>query len=294
MIEIVDEGARIRNAVFWSRDGGCIVAGDLEADEENLAQSLIFVLKEGAQPAFRFLEWIAHAACLLPGGQAALIGSDEGRLLKVSPAAIDEEHITFADGSTTPFVLRSLSLIDEQVIGVGMSGLIISRRSDGLWNRVAGPKSGRPGLEAADGFSLDEVYAVGWEGALLWLQGDKLTDCAAPCSVILTDVVCAADGLVYVCGQEGLLLRGRHMRWEVICEGATEENLWAVASFNGRIYVATILSLYTIEDDALVPVDFGEDPPTSCYELFVRDGLLWSIGREDIVRFDGSSWTRVA
>ena len=294
MIEIVEQGARIRNAVFWSPDGGCVIAGDREADEENLAQSLIFILSNREQPTFRFLEWIAHATCLLPTGEEALVSSDEGRLLTTSPTAIEEGHIAFADDWKGPIVLRSLSLIADHVFGVGMGGMIIHRRRDGLWERIAGPENSRPGLEAADGFSLDEIYAVGWDGALVWLQGNRVSDCSAPASVILTDLTCAEDGLVYVCGQDGVLLRGRRMRWEVICEGATGENLWAIASFKGKIYVATILSLYTIEDEGLVPVDFGEDPPTSCYEIFVRDELLWSIGREDIIRFDGSSWTRVA
>jgi hypothetical protein len=294
MIEIVKQGALIRNAVFWSPDGGCIVAGDKEADEENLAQSLIFVLADEKQPTFHFLEWIAHAICLLPTGGEALVSSDEGRLLTVSPASIDEGHITFAEGWKRPIVLRSLSLIAAQVFGVGMNGLIIRRRSDGLWERTAGPDFDRSGLEAADGFSLDEIYVVGWDGTVVWLQGNRLVDCSAPTSVILTDIACADDGFAYACGQEGVLLRGRRDRWEVICAGATDENLWGIADYRGKIYVATILSLYTVEDAGLAPVDFGEDPPTSCYKLFVGHGFLWSIGREDILRFDGSVWMRVA
>ena len=91
-----------------------------------------------------------------------------------------------------------------------------------------------------------------------------------------------------------MILRGRNAVWEVICENATNENLWDVAWFKGRVYVATILCLYTIDGDELVPVNFGEDPPTSCYRIFVDGQFLWSIGREDILRFDGSVWTRVA
>ena len=140
MIEIVEQGARIRNAVFWSPDGGCVIAGDREADEENLAQSLIFILSNREQPTFRFLEWIAHATCPLPTGEEALVSSDEGRLLTTSPTAIEEGHIAFADDWKGPIVLRSLSLIADHVFGVGMGGMMIHRRRDGLWGEDRGSR----------------------------------------------------------------------------------------------------------------------------------------------------------
>ena len=294
MIPIVDQGAKIRNAVFWAAGEGCIIAGDHEADEQNLAQSLIFVVADGRKPMFRFLEWIAHAACLLPDERGALISSDEGRLLTVSGGSIDEGRITFSDGFAGRIVIRSLLKIDKQVFGVGMSGLIVRRRADALWDVVEMPRPTRPGIEAIDGFTATELYAVGWNGALLWLDGATTVDNASPTSVILTSICCAEDGFAYACGQEGVILRGRQARWDIICKNATDENLWDIASFRGVVYVSTILSLYIIHEDSLVPVVFGDDPPTSCYKIFVHDQFLWSIGREDILRFDGSNWERLA
>lgn len=294
MIPIVEQGARIRDAVFWSGDDGCIVAGDQEADEQNLAQSLIFVLSEHRQPAFRFLEWIAHTACLLPDDQGALVAGTDGPLLTVSSGSIKEGRIVFADGFEGPFTLRSLRRIGDEAFGVGMSGLIIRRLPDTRWELLQRPRRGLPGLEAIDGFATTELYAVGWNGALLRWENSSFRPCPAPTSVILTGICCAGDGLAYACGQDGVILRGRYAAWEVICPEATRENLWDIAWFKGRSYVSTVLSLYVIDDDDLVPVDFGEDPPTSCYRIFVHDGFLWSIGREDILRFDGLRWVRVA
>lgn len=294
MIEIVDQGARIRGAAFWSPDDGCIVAGDLEGDDQNMSQTLVFEVADNAVARYQLLDWIAHAACPIPHAAAALVVEDRGRLLVVRPGSMDEEQVQFADRPTPAIVLRGLRVIQEEIFAVGMSGLVLRRRGDALWDCLAPPTRGKPGLEAIDGFSLDEIYAVGWKGALLELQPSAMIPQTAPTSVILTDVACAGDGQVYACGQNGVLLRGRHKRWAVICEGATDENLWSVAWFKNRLYVATILSLYTVEDDALVPVRFGEDPPTSCYRLTIAHGYLWSVGREDILRFDGENWLRIA
>lgn len=294
MIPIVEQGAKIRNAVFWAGDRGCIIAGDKEADEQNLAQSLIFAVGEYGRPRFRFLDWIAHAACLLPGDKAAIVSSAKGRLLIVSGDTIQDGQIVFSDGSEEPFVLRSLRKIGTEVFGVGMSGLILQRRMDGLWEFVERPEAGHPGLEAIDGFATTELYAVGWNGALQWRDHSATVRNLSLTSVILTSVCCTEEGIAYACGQDGVILRGRHAKWEIICDGATDDNFWDIISFKGSIYVSTILSLYNIRENKLVLVDFGDDPPTSCYRLFSHGQYLWSIGRDDILRYNGARWTRIA
>lgn len=295
MIDIVEQGARIRNAAFWTADAGCIVAGDKEGDDENLAQSLIFIIPARGKPSYRLLDWIAHAICLLPGNkEGALVSSDEGRLLTVTERSVDEGQIAFTDRKSRHIVLRSLKLYNERIYAVGMNGLVARLRDDGLWDAVVEPAPGRSGLEALDGFSDSEIYVAGWKGMLAELQGTSMTLHTTPTTVILTDIVCAGDGHVYVCGQNGVLLRGRRSQWEVICEDATQENLWSVEWFEGRLYIATILALYTVANNTLIPVDFDGDPPTTCYRLTKSKGFLWSIGREDIMRFDGTTWIRVA
>ncbi|MNG31651.1 hypothetical protein D3C84_1174960 [compost metagenome] len=51
--------------------------------------------------------------------------------------------------------------------------------------------------------------------------------------------------------------------------------------------------LFTLDQDKLLAVDFGEDSPNSCYHLSAADGVLWSIGGKDIMAFDGNNWTRI-
>ncbi len=50
--------------------------------------------------------------------------------------------------------------------------------------------------------------------------------------------------------------------------------------------------LFTLEGNALVPVDFGEIGTPTCYNLTTAEGVLWSIGRDDVASFDGTTWRR--
>ncbi len=48
-------------------------------------------------------------------------------------------------------------------------------------------------------------------------------------------------------------------------------------------------ALYTLTDRGLVPVDFGDDEPASCYRLTSAEGVLWSVGPDDVFSFDGTT-----
>jgi hypothetical protein len=106
-------------------------------------------------------------------------------------------------------------------------------------------------------------------------------------------VFCAWDGEVYICGQRGILLKGRGARWEVIEQQETQEDLWDLQWFNGKLYLSTTRMLYTLEGDRLERVETGDEIAGSCYHLDAADGILWSIGAKDILQFDGQEWTRI-
>ena len=49
--------------------------------------------------------------------------------------------------------------------------------------------------------------------------------------------------------------------------------------------------LYGLEKDGLQVVDFGYDSPATYHHLSVGKGVIWSDGEEDIMSFDGKTWT---
>ena len=147
-------------------------------------------------------------------------------------------------------------------------------------------------FESIDGFSEQEIYTVGWEGEIWQYNGDLFTQRNSPTELALYKVRCEPDGFAYTCGQLGTLLRGRNDQWEVIEHDSTEEDLWGMEVFDGQLYVSSTNFVYRLEDGKLVPVDFGDDVPRTCYHLSAADGIMWSIGSKDIMEFDGSNWKR--
>jgi hypothetical protein len=111
--------------------------------------------------------------------------------------------------------------------------------------------------------------------------------------VVLVDVCCGGDGYVYACGSDGVLIRGKRGKWNVIEMADFSESLWSVAWYAGHLYAASMDNVFVLGDDGLAPVYMGEDFAKSCYDLVVGAGVLWSIGAKDVMSFDGQEWTRI-
>ena len=148
------------------------------------------------------------------------------------------------------------------------------------------------GFEAIDGFSEQDLYAVGWQGEVWHCAKGRWERQSSPVNIILSAVCAAGDKLVYACGQSGTLIRGRAGAWEQINTDGVVDDLWDVRWFEGKLYVASMSTLYVLFPDGLHPVDFGKEAPRSCYKLTDAQGVLWSVGQENVFSFDGKAWTR--
>ncbi len=108
----------------------------------------------------------------------------------------------------------------------------------------------------------------------------------------MTTVKCT-ETEVHVGGHGGVLLRGRGNAWEILDQQATSDDIWDLEWFQGILYVSTLSGVFRWSGDGLEAVDFGPDLPKTTYQLTAADGVLWSVGRHDIMAFDGSCWKRI-
>lgn len=160
---------------------------------------------------------------------------------------------------------------------------ILAQRKRGPWN----------GFEAIDGFSGEDLYAVGDEGEIWHYDGASWSQCESPTTENLTDVRCLDDGKVWVCGDGGVVLRGDRNGWDVVWDNPEpSEAWWSLERFQGQVYVAGAEFLGRIEKNRIVPVETGVAGLTA-QSLHHKDGTLWSIGAEHILAFDGSTWREV-
>ncbi|QDH69209.1 WD40/YVTN/BNR-like repeat-containing protein [Marilutibacter alkalisoli] len=223
-------------------------------------------------------------------GQVKLAGSGD----------LHEEQIgTSPDAIRARGPLRGVRTIGEHVYAVGMNRQVWRRDDAHQWRSI--DEGARPatdshavvGFEAVDGFSETDIYAVGWDGEIWHYDGSAWQQKPSPTNIVLTRVLCADDGTVYASGRKGLLLGGRGDSWEVIDHASMIDDIWDLAWYQDKLYLSTMYGLFTLDQDKLLAVDFGEDLPDSCYRLSASDGVLWSIGSKDIMAFDGDSWARI-
>ncbi len=151
------------------------------------------------------------------------------------------------------------------------------------------------GFEAIDGYNEREIYAVGHEGEIWSFDGKMWHAVESITNLILLGLHCSTDGFTYICGQAGIIIRGRNDTWEQLSLVGTTQDLYDITNFQGNVYVATLNVLYVINGNRLLPVDFGEevDVPFTFYRFLLVPDRLITIGAKDVMSFDGKTWSRI-
>ena len=246
-------------------------------------------------------EWNAIGVTVSYKPIAQMIAVGEwGDVLCIGSGDTHDEHV--AVGSKRPPVdrgpLTSARRISDLIYAVGMDRQVYRRGGINAWAEI-GPGV-RPeeaedlkGFQAIDGFNEKDIYAVGWDGEVWHYDGASWTQLPSITNLVLVDVCCAGDGMVYAIGREGLLIKGRNDKWEIVDTDDLSEDLWSLAWFEGQLYISSMYSVYTLEKKGLAEVSMGKDTPGTCHRLSAADGVLWSIGAKDIMAFDGKTWTRI-
>lgn len=183
--------------------------------------------------------------------------------------------------------------IDNELYICGQSSQVY-RHSNGAWTDIspAGTKVGSPTLESLDGLSHDNIYAVGEKGHILHYDGSRWSTLDSPTNRPLSRVLCTREDEVYACGNDGLLLVGNRHGWQVIDTQRTV-NFWDMVLYNGHLYLAHVHGLVRYDGQDFVDVDTGIDPAPGAHKLDVGDGLLYSFGVDDLLKFDGKRWERL-
>jgi hypothetical protein len=196
-------------------------------------------------------------------------------------------------------LMRGIRGIGKTVFAVGMGRQAYRRDGVNVWTSIDQTARPKPGdqtvysFESVDGFSEEDLYSVGRKGEIWRYDGKIWRQLDSPTNLILTNVCCAGDGSVYVCGRLGMLIRGRANRWEVLEHQVTQDDLWGLAWLGDQLYISSMRGIYSLDGNSLRPVAFGDDLPTSYYHLSARDGVLYSIGAKDVMMYDGKKWTRI-
>lgn len=289
-------GLTIRTAVARLSDRGYIAAADTKL-EMGEPHAIIFKWDKG-----KFSQgdrnYNAHSLCIINEPEWGFVDISEqgyygvttangltcGDILESSqPPSKETRHGGF----------RSVSEIAGRAFAVGLRGLVYRLDELKLWMRIDDGLPKTFNIQAIHGFDATDIYAAGRDGEVWHYDGKAWDKLDMPTNANLTSVKCAADGKVYITGHSGTLLCGSGETWDVINHESTDDDLWDVEWFKDKVYVSSMSSVYRLEGQRLVKVNFGNDTPKTCYQLSTADDVMWSNGEYDIMAFDGNVWSRI-
>jgi hypothetical protein len=291
------QGLVIRTAVVRRYDLGFIYACNPKKEAEEIPHAIIFKWKAGALDRGE-CEYDAHTACVIEQPEPGLVDVSGAGYYSVNTRNGMTTEDIFENSQPPPRTrrlggFRSVSEVEGKAYAVGLRGMVYRLDALSRWTRIDEGLPDSFNIQAIHGFEASDIYAVGRHGELWHYNGTEWMKRELPTNVNLTSVKCTADGIVYIGGHSGILIHGRGNTWAIIDHEETEDDIWDLEWFNGHLYVSTMRAIYKLNEDELAPVDFGDDPPKSCYQLSAAKGVMWSNGEYDIMSFDGRSWTRI-
>jgi hypothetical protein len=195
--------------------------------------------------------------------------------------------------------LTDLKIIGNHLYAVGMWRQVYIRLAVNNWARLGndilderGSVDNVTGLRSIDGFSEDDIVAVGLEGEIwnwrdgIWLQ------VTSPTNVILEQVKAVRPNKFYAVGQGGVILEGGGDSWHTVEQDETQDDFWGLEWFNDALYLATATQLFRMARTGelrhiALP---GEGSRTLC-RLRTGHGALWAFAAEKAFwTIDGAVW----
>jgi hypothetical protein len=290
-----------RAAAADKRGGLVIVAGRDDLTDSNVPMSFAFRYRGVWEQ--QDVPFIANS--IAQAGDETLILGVYGHVLRWKAASASEEHVDSSDEGPQNFGdLTDLRIINRKSYAVGMARTAYRNDAPGSWTRIdQGARTPEgdlsdAGFTSIDGFGDSDISAVGWDGEIWHYNGGQWRKIESPTNVLLQRVVCAPDGVVYACGQHGMILRGRESNWDIVENTLTRETFWGATWFQQKLYLSTMRSLFVLDASGLKAIDptFERQPAVkpSYYRVDADEQSLWSVGRTTILKSaDGSVWSEI-
>lgn len=240
-----------------------VIGGHLYIEETSPTKTRFFVCSGGEW--FQFFDFddvvyaLAKAPNVTPGFRDNLfVMGRTGLFREVAQGKQAEDYQLNISGAG---YLMDLQSINGALFACGVQN-IVYKKSAMQWSRLDGHIFNEIGLvvdrslEAIDGFSDDDVYAVGLNGAIWHWNGDLWTSIESPTNLPLYCLKCASDGDVYIGGGGGLLLKGNKEGWTDLTNPTiSDKSFQQITEFAGKIYIAAIDKLISVTGHQMVEVN---------------------------------------
>lgn len=141
-----------------------------------------------------------------------------------------------------------------------------------------------------DGFSENDMYAVGGPGRVWHYDGQTWSQVAFPTNMHLYTVCCGADGEVYIGAQSGTVFKGRGSRWRQIAAGGLATPFNDMVWFQDRVWATSDNSIWTISNDSMEQPLIPDEVIACAGSMSVGDGVLLVAGQGGAAFHNGVLW----
>lgn len=198
--------------------------------------------------------------------------------------------------------LDRIAQMGDHLFAWGFSGQVYRRAESNTWENF-GEGLLDPNAEnfstsdiclATDG-SFYAVTTLGPKGRILTRREEtSWVEIENPTKEWLYCTVADKDGTVWIGGKNGTLSHGNAEKGFVNLSGEDDnDTFYSIALFEGLVWLCTNTEIYIYDGEKISAVDTGLTPPLrSAHRLQAIDGVLWSLGTDDIARYDGKTWQR--
>jgi hypothetical protein len=273
------------------------IAVEDDRARENVPHGLVLTCRDGKWLGAEIGERLISCTRTGVSSYSFIAIAESGRELIIGDGGVRQELV--ATGPHSPTANGPLTAVkcwnNDIIFSVGTARQVYRKASVDSWERCDQSCKSKNKWERAsssfldiDGYSLDEVYAVGWDGEIWMFDGASWKRMNSPVKLALHSVCCAPDGTVYACGQSGALLRGRRSDWTVMGRCGPDEGLRSICCHEGRIYVSSTNIIYVLNGDTLAPC--ADAPIGSTGKLRSANGVLMSVGLKDVALFHSGGW----
>jgi len=149
-----------------------------------------------------------------------------------------------------------------------------------------------------DGFSDNDMYAVGEEGSAYHYDGKKWNQLYPPTNLSLETVTCAGNGQVYITDKNGSVWVGRNANWKVLVEEDMSLPFFDSAWFDGRMWFASDYGIWVLEDGQLVLAKNAQHKPipenvailSGRIDISPDNQRMLVCGQRGAAVYDGERW----
>ncbi|MEO1309901.1 MAG: hypothetical protein AAFV51_02890 [Pseudomonadota bacterium] len=133
------------------------------------------------------------------------------------------------------------------------------------------------------------AFLVCGEGGNLWeVSTETVRIHTPPTNVDLNNVAVLPDGLIAICGTQGVFMVGADDKWRDLSQPELNADFTSVSTWRGAVFVSANRSIWRLSEAGLET--FAEIPS---FNLIALRDTLWSVGVNELHRYDGSAWREV-